>query len=59
MLTGASNRHAKPMLMRERIWHFMLRHGIELTDTNWRSIDKAYYRYRKALANERHLMENL
>ena len=37
----------------------MLSHGIEFTDTNWRSIDKAYYRYRKVLANERHLMENL
>lgn len=37
----------------------MLSHGIEFTDTNWRSIDKAYCRYRKVLANERHLMENL
>lgn len=56
MLKNASRHHSKPMLMRECIWDFMLSHGIEFTDTNWRSIDKAYYRYRKALANERQLM---
>lgn len=58
MLKNVTNKRSKPMLMRECIWDFMLSHGIEFTDTNWRSIDKAYYRYRKALANERQLMIN-
>lgn len=50
-----SGTHAKPALIRERIWDFMASHGIEFTDTNWRTIDKAYYRYRKSLANKRQL----
>lgn len=56
MLKNVLSKRTKPMLIRECIWDFMCTHGIEFTDTNWRSIDKAYYRYRKALAEQRQLL---